>query len=98
MTIESAPFAQTFGPKATRKRAKISATSLSDFRQDAENSLDTYLDKRQTKLANGLEGEPEDAGDNTEDETLSSIPREAVFTKGQSRRIWNELYRLVEFS
>lgn len=93
-TIETSPFANVFGPKAQRKRVKLGVSSLMDLAGDTEKSMDTYLDRlEQAKLLSGASGNPEGTGD--EEEESQTLAIEPVFDKGQSKRIWNELYGLI---
>ncbi|KAL8303918.1 hypothetical protein RB597_004709 [Gaeumannomyces tritici] len=95
MTLETSPFATTFGPKAQRKRVKLSVSSITDLAGDTDKSLDTYKERQeQIKLLSGAPGSAQDG----EDDPGVSIAKEAVFTKGQSKRIWNELYRTIDSS
>jgi nuclear GTP-binding protein len=70
----------------------------------AEHSVkshDTYLDRLdQAKLLSGNSGvETEAIGEAAipNDGYISSA-REAIFNKGQSKRIWNELYKVIDSS
>ncbi|KAL0934723.1 nucleolar gtp-binding protein [Colletotrichum truncatum] len=95
MTIETSSFGDTFGPKAQRKRVKIGAGTISDLMDDADKSLDTYNDRlEQAKLLSGNSG----ADQNGEDESHVTMSIEPIFNKGQSKRIWNELYRVLDSS
>ncbi|KAI1105741.1 nucleolar GTP-binding protein [Jackrogersella minutella] len=95
MTIESSPFADAFGPKSQRKRVKLGVSSLMDLAEDTEKSMDVYKDRlEQAKLLSGnsgadLEGSGEDA---------LAVAIEPIFSKGQSKRIWNELYKVLDAS
>ncbi|EEY17772.1 nucleolar GTP-binding protein [Verticillium alfalfae VaMs.102] len=92
MTIETSSFADTFGPKAQRKRVKIGAGNLADLADDVDKSMDTYEERReQAKLLSGNSGE-------AEDEAHVGMSIEPIFNKGQSKRIWNELYRVLDSS
>ncbi|KAK9472666.1 NUC091 domain-containing protein [Dipodascopsis tothii] len=86
--VDTEPFDQTFGPKAQRKRPKINAGTLDDFAGHATQVQETYDQK-------------------LEDDSLMSVEaptdwiqeaREAIFSKGQSKRIWNELYKVIDSS
>ncbi|TDZ34455.1 Nucleolar GTP-binding protein 2 [Colletotrichum spinosum] len=93
MTIETSSFGDTFGPKAQRKRVKIGAGTISDLAGDADKSLDTYTERlEQQKLLSGQSGGPE------EEEAHVTMSIEPIFNKGQSKRIWNELYRVLDSS
>ncbi|KAI3392156.1 hypothetical protein diail_6134, partial [Diaporthe ilicicola] len=86
MAIEASPFDTTFGPKSQRKRVKLDAGSFEDLARDVHQRLDssTY---------------PLDPDSNVwaDDGHLSSAV-EPIFKKGQSKRIWNELYRVIDSS
>lgn len=101
MTVEAAPFSDVFGPKAQRKRVKLGVASLEDLADDSMKSHETYLDRlEQAKLLSGNSGPDADlAGEDTVvvDGEITSA-REAIFSKGQSKRIWNELYKVIDSS
>lgn len=93
MTVESNPFSGVFGPKAQRKRVKLGVSSLADLADDTEKSMDTYHDRlEQAKLLSGTSGDAEDG------ERQATFANEPVFDKGQSKRIWNELYKVIDSS
>ncbi|OTA94975.1 hypothetical protein M434DRAFT_29349 [Hypoxylon sp. CO27-5] len=101
MTIESSPFADAFGPKSQRKRVKLDVSSLADLAEDTEKSMDAYKDRlEQAKLLSGNSGVDLDrAGEgqtNSEDALTMAI--EPIFNKGQSKRIWNEMYKVLDAS
>ncbi|PMD51359.1 NGP1NT-domain-containing protein [Hyaloscypha bicolor E] len=101
MTVEATPFADTFGPKAQRKRVKIGVSSLEDMADHSVKSHDTYLDRlEQAKLLSGNSGaEAEAIGEaGIPDDGHITSAREAIFNKGQSKRIWNELYKVIDSS
>lgn len=83
--VETEPFGQTFGPKAQRKRPKLSVGTMDDLAGETEKNATAYDEKILDAVENGT------AGDGWVQEA-----KEAVFSKGQSKRIWNELYK-VEF-
>jgi nuclear GTP-binding protein len=96
MTVETSPFAEVFGPKAQRKRVKLGVSSLDDMVGDTEKSMDTYHDRlEQQKLLSGASGDAEDLDEAGKPLTMSIEP---VFDKGQSKRIWNELYKVIDSS
>lgn len=89
MAVESAPFSETFGPKAQRKRVKLDIGSLEDLAGETVKMHDSYLERLdQSKLLSGTSGDIDDV---EQDGSFNSA-REPVFSKGQSKRIWNELY------
>ncbi|BDA48334.1 Nuclear/nucleolar GTPase 2 [Coccomyxa sp. Obi] len=79
------PFAATFGTKQTRKRPKLSAETYGDLIGSAS--------QKETKYEEKAEGEPEG-------EFLGTrhAAREKLFDKGQSKRIWGELFKVVDSS
>jgi nuclear GTP-binding protein len=93
MTIESEPFSQTFGPKAQRKRPKLSFNTVDELAGYTEQSLDSYQARlEEIKLLNGAAGSAATDGDGIMEEDFSvATAKEAIFSKGQSKRIWNEL-------
>ncbi|KAI1393015.1 nucleolar GTP-binding protein [Hypoxylon trugodes] len=103
MTIESAPFADAFGPKSQRKRVKLDVSSLTDLAEDTEKSMDAYKDRlEQARLLSGNSGaavDPDGLGEGqTEGEDALTMAIEPIFNKGQSKRIWNELYKVLDAS
>ena len=100
MAIETAPYNDTFGPKAQRKRVKLGVSTLEDLAGEAAKTQDAYLEKQdQGTHEDGSAAVAGDAPvadyDNTSTATTS---RESVFLKGQSKRIWNELYKVIDSS
>jgi len=92
IAVEQRPFADTFGPKAHRKRVKLDISSIDDLAGHSVKMYDDYLDRQdQEALLSGALGQ-ETAGDGV----LTSAV-EPIFSKGQSKRIWNELYKVCCF-
>jgi nuclear GTP-binding protein len=85
--VESESYSSTFGPKAQRKRPKINVGNMSEL-ADTTTELDAKFTERLENEAH-LQTEPTD---------FVQEAREAVFFKGQSRRIWNELYKVIDSS
>jgi nuclear GTP-binding protein len=83
--LESDPFNNTFGPKAQRKKPKLGAFSITDLAASASQKLDGY-------------SETADMGLPTEDDGVLDEARNPVFKKGQSKRIWSELYKVIDSS
>lgn len=99
MQVESAPFSDTFGPKAQRKRVKLGVGSLEDLAGETGKMHDTYLDRmEQAKLLSGTSGVEEQAGEAAPEDAVLSKAQEPIFSKGQSKRIWNELYKVIDSS
>lgn len=96
IAVESTPFEDTFGPKSQRKRVKLSASSVSDLAGETVKMHDDYLERlEENKLLSGKTVEEMQGTD--EDQELTSA-REPIFSKGQSKRIWNELYKVIDSS
>lgn len=97
IAVEASPFSDTFGPKAQRKRVKLSVASLADLAEDSEKMHDDYIER--LEKAQYLSGQGETVGEaEPEDHGYVSSAREAIFSKGQSKRIWNELYKVIDSS
>lgn len=82
--VQTQPFASTFGRQSTRKRPKLSADSYADMLQMAASTEEQFVEKK--------------AAADLADEEGRGVVRDAVFEKGQSRRIWGELYKVVDSS
>ncbi|BFZ53100.1 GTPase required for pre-60S ribosomal subunit nuclear export and maturation [Savitreella phatthalungensis] len=82
--VESEPYKQTFGPSAQRKRPKLKVGSMEELATATHEDGQAFAEK-----ADAATGEIDD---------FSQEAREAVFYKGQSRRIWNELYKVIDSS
>lgn len=96
IAVESAPYTDTFGPKSQRKRVKLNSSSLSDLAGETVKMHDDYLEKlEETALLSGKTEEERETA--TRDGELTSA-REPIFSKGQSKRIWNELYKVIDSS
>ncbi|KAE8373626.1 NUC091 domain-containing protein [Aspergillus bertholletiae] len=100
MAIETSPYSDTFGPKAQRKRVKIGAASLEDLAGETAKMHDAYVEKsdHQTHADGSLavSGDVSAAQDGAHTTTATAV--ESVFSKGQSKRIWNELYKVIDSS
>ena len=100
IAVESAPFGDTFGPKSQRKRVKLSAASVADLADESVKMHDNYLEiLEQNKRLSGqtaeqIEGDQQQHQDDGE----LTAAREPIFSKGQSKRIWNELYKVIDSS
>jgi nuclear GTP-binding protein len=86
--VATQPFSSTFGKKQTRKRPKLSVDSYQDLVSIAETGNARY-----TERADDVGVDAVDAADG-----VRAAVRDAVFEKGQSRRIWGELYKVVDSS
>ncbi|KAL1872998.1 GTPase required for pre-60S ribosomal subunit nuclear export and maturation [Diaporthe australafricana] len=103
MTVETSPFAEVFGPKSSRKRVKLSVSNIDELAGDSVKSLETYNEKlEEARLLSGeLGAEQAEAGDLRRDQEAAAVlttANEPIFDKGQSKRIWNELYKVIDSS
>ncbi|KAG5298135.1 nucleolar GTP-binding protein [Histoplasma ohiense] len=98
IAVESAPFSDTFGPRSQRKRVKLSVGTLEDLADESVRMHNTYLERLdQARLLSGKSGETAENDSIVHDGQLTTA-REPVFSKGQSKRIWNELYKVIDSS
>lgn len=97
MEVENNPFADTFGPKAQRKRVKLGVSSLEDLAGSTADLQKSYNDKNDN--GTNEDGTPIVASDISSFAEINlTTARESVFSKGQSKRIWNELYKVIDSS
>ncbi|XP_041650112.1 nucleolar GTP-binding protein 2 isoform X2 [Cheilinus undulatus] len=83
--LDTEGFETTFGPKAQRKRPSLMVGDMKDFVEQAEASALTYSADKDKDLV-------------TEDTGVRDEVREEIFKKGQSKRIWGELYKVIDSS
>ena len=97
--VEASPFGETFGPNSKRKRVKMAVASLEDLAGETVKMHDTYLDRlEQAKLLSGNSGVEEPIGEAAPEDAILTTAKEPIFSKGQSKRIWNELYKVIDSS
>lgn len=82
--LDTEPFENVFGPTAQRKKPRV-ASDLSEYLSKVAASNENYEEDKDLNIV--------DEGDGTKEEVMDRI-----FTKGQSRRIWNELYKVIDSS
>lgn len=83
--LDTEGFETTFGPKAQRKKPNLAADDMKNLVQQAEASAMTYNADHDKDLV-------------TEDTGVRNEVREEIFKKGQSKRIWGELYKVIDSS
>lgn len=83
--LDTEGFETTFGPKAQRKRPNLLVEDMRDLLEKAEASSLTYSSDKDRDLV-------------TEDTGVRDEVREEIFKKGQSKRIWGELYKVIDSS
>ncbi|KAG9307311.1 hypothetical protein G9A89_017139 [Geosiphon pyriformis] len=84
--LETETFSDTFGPKAQRKRPKLKIGSLEDLLDTTQKSLEGYDTKSDPSLLSNIVTDWIDEA------------RDSLFSKGQSKRIWSELYKVIDSS
>lgn len=96
IAVEQSPFADTFGPKSQRKRVRLNASSVSDLAGETVKMEENYLERlEESKYLSGQTAEQ--MQDDQQNGELTTA-REPIFSKGQSKRIWNELYKVIDSS
>ncbi|KAI9999971.1 hypothetical protein NQD34_011814 [Periophthalmus magnuspinnatus] len=83
--LDTEGFETTFGPKAQRKKPNLNADDMTNLLEQAEASALSYNAENDKDLV-------------TEDSGVRNEAREEIFKKGQSKRIWGELYKVVDSS
>ncbi|XP_044472852.1 nuclear/nucleolar GTPase 2-like [Mangifera indica] len=86
--LDTEPFQDAFGPKGKRKRPKLLATDYESLVKRADGSQDAFEQKYAASTsAEGNEGDG-----------FRDLVRHTMFEKGQSKRIWGELYKVIDSS
>ncbi|XP_053963732.1 nucleolar GTP-binding protein 2 [Anastrepha ludens] len=83
--LDTESFDSTFGPKKQRKRVNLRVRDLEDLSRSAEVQAESYDETKDVDLVR------EDTGE-------KDAQRDWIFAAGQSRRIWNELHKVVDSS
>ncbi|GJT24444.1 nuclear/nucleolar GTPase 2 [Tanacetum coccineum] len=85
--LDTEPFSDAFGPKGKRKRPKLVVSDYEQLVKRADGSHDAFEEK-----CGGV--------DPTEENTdgFRDLVRHTMFEKGQSKRIWGELYKVIDSS
>ncbi|GJN07880.1 hypothetical protein PR202_ga25750 [Eleusine coracana subsp. coracana] len=86
--LDVEPFEHAFGPKGKRKRPKLTALDYESLLKKADDSQDAFEEKY---ASSKLPREEEEDG-------LRDLVRHTMFEKGQSKRIWGELYKVIDSS
>lgn len=86
--LDTESFQDAFGPKRKRKRPKLLACDYESLVKKADVSQDEFEQKLASKPS----------GDGNEEDGFRDLVRHTMFDKGQSKRIWGELYKVVDSS
>eukprot|EP00043_Microstomoeca_roanoka_P010037 m.95537 g.95537 ORF g.95537 m.95537 type:complete len:706 (+) comp14770_c2_seq1:142-2259(+) len=83
--LATEPFENTFGPKAQRKRPKLSFDNMDELARASEEKTEEYNPAKDRDLMREETGE-------------KNAARDWIFGAGQSKRIWGELYKVIDAS
>ncbi|KAM4701679.1 nucleolar GTP-binding protein 2 [Discoglossus pictus] len=83
--LDTETFETTFGPKSQRKRPNLVAGDVQELLEKAEALAENYNQQNDRDLV-------------TEDTGVRDEAREEIYKKGQSKRIWGELYKVIDSS
>ncbi|KAL0109400.1 hypothetical protein PUN28_014461 [Cardiocondyla obscurior] len=86
--LDTESFESVFGPKKIRKKPNLAITSYDELKKVAENKEDVYNKEKDSKDYDLVR----------EDTGVKDAQRDWVMAAGQSRRIWNELYKVIDSS
>ncbi|KAI6163674.1 NGP1NT-domain-containing protein [Pisolithus thermaeus] len=92
--VETEPFSETFGPKAQRKRPRLDVGSFEEL-----SKVGTAAFEEAAEADNRGEG-PSGTNQRAADEFQSNYADQIdpIFAKGTSRRIYGELYKVIDSS
>ncbi|KAK9077498.1 hypothetical protein SSX86_005835 [Deinandra increscens subsp. villosa] len=85
--LDTQPFADAFGPKGKRKRPNLTVTDYESLVKRADGSQDAFEEK-----CGGIDPTEENV------DGFRDLVRHTMFEKGQSKRIWGELYKVIDSS
>ncbi|KAJ6841096.1 nuclear/nucleolar GTPase 2-like [Iris pallida] len=108
--LDTESFQDAFGPKRKRKRPRLLACDYESLVKKADGSQEIQgrvfmkgvTQSRITKnliqdaFENKLATQP--SGEDTGEDGIRDLVRHTMFEKGQSKRIWGELYKVVDSS
>ncbi|XP_015522433.1 nucleolar GTP-binding protein 2 [Neodiprion lecontei] len=86
--LDTESFQNVFGPKKIRKRPNLPITTYDDMQAHVKEKEEKYNSEKDTKDHDLIRPD-----DGTRD-----VQRDWVMAAGQSRRIWNELYKVIDSS
>jgi nuclear GTP-binding protein len=105
--LANEPFEDTFSKKKRRKRPKLDTCSMAELAAKADARSQTFDNDADVKLANAEKQALAAAAEGPHDpdvkeglryDDLKDAASDAVFAKGQSRRIWGELHKVIDSS
>lgn len=82
--LETESFSDTFGKKSKRKRPRIAVDDLAAYANQTNERQGAYDESKDTNIIREFD--------------FKEATPEQIMKKGQSKRIWNELYKVVDSS
>ncbi|KAL2717896.1 hypothetical protein V1478_011772 [Vespula squamosa] len=86
--LDTESFESVFGPKKIRKRPNLAIATYDELQKLAEEKEETYDKEKDSKDYDLIR----------EDTGIRDMQRDWVMAAGQSKRIWNELYKVIDSS
>lgn len=86
--LDTESFESVFGPKMIRKRPNLAIATYDELQKLAEEKEETYDKEKDSKDYDLIR----------EDTGIRDMQRDWVMAAGQSKRIWNELYKVIDSS
>ena len=94
--LDTETYTNTFGPKAQRKKPKVNVASIDDLAVSASSKLGTII--LDLVIDDYQKEQDGDCLDNIAQDGVLEEAQDPIFDKGQSKRIWNELYKVIDSS
>ncbi|KAF7419084.1 hypothetical protein HZH68_001737 [Vespula germanica] len=86
--LDTESFESVFGPKKIRKRPNLAIATYDELQKLAEEKEETYDKEKDSKDYDLIR----------EDTGIRDMQRDWIMAAGQSKRIWNELYKVIDSS
>uniref|UniRef100_A0A6V7LAN1 Nucleolar GTP-binding protein 2 n=1 Tax=Bracon brevicornis TaxID=1563983 RepID=A0A6V7LAN1_9HYME len=86
--LDTESFETTFGPKKHRKRVNLGVSSYDEMQKTIDEREENYNKEKDKKDVDLIRP----------DEGVKDAQRDWVMAAGQSKRIWNELYKVIDSS
>ncbi len=105
--LANEPFEETFSRKRRRKRPRLAVSSMAELASAASKSTADYDEEEERKFVEAEEYAKRVAAESKPDpdvkeglryDDLKEAVQARVFDKGQSRRIWGELHKVIDSS
>ncbi|KAI0814921.1 NGP1NT-domain-containing protein [Irpex lacteus] len=90
--VDTEPFEQTFGPKAQRKKPRIEVGTFEELSKISSANVDEAEEKADAAATDA------DASTSAVEFPVYSDIIEPIYAKGTSRRIYGELYKVIDSS